>query len=292
MCRTKSILLAFIIGCFGCQSTCSTGSAPNQKPPLGQRLFGTTQKPTNCPTCPPPGLISAPQPPIINSQPAITGSTPPIGVSGPVPQVNGMAPPAIMSGPTLGMAPPPAPVTANKAIVPPAVALGAPETSNVPTQPNRQANQTGFPVDIPGYAVLSEKIAGGHQPFPDGITWLKEAGFSTVIHLRSNADEVAVSRQLVERQGLAYKSLEVSTNSMDSSLLATIDRDIQSANGRPVFIFDRDGTRTGAMWIAYSIRYMGVSESQAREQAARLGYRKETADPAWESAITNLIKNR
>lgn len=290
--RIKLIFSAVILSVFGCQSSCPTACTPNQKPPLGQRLFGTTQKPTSCPTCPPPGVLSGPQPPIINPQPATTSSTLPSGLSGPIPPINGVPLPGSISGPTLGMGSSPAPVTTNKANVPPSIMLGPPETSNNPAQSNRPANQAGFPVDIPGYAVLSEKIAGGHQPFPDGIMWLKEAGFSTVIHLRSNTDDAAVSRQLVERHGLAYKSLDVSTNSMDSSLLATIDRDIQSANGRPVFIFDRDGSRTGAMWIAYSTTYLGVSESQAREQAARLGYRKESADPAWESVISNLIKSR
>lgn len=197
-----------------------------------------------------------------------------------------------MTGPALGMVPPPAPVTANKVVVPPAVVLGPPEMTQSSSQSNRSSTQTGFPVDIPSYAILSEKIAGGHQPFPDGISWLKEAGFSTVIHLRSNTDDVVASRQLVERNGLAYKSFEVSAQSFDSALLSALDRDIQAANGRPVFIFDRDGTRTGAVWIAYAVRFLAISESQAREQATRLGYRKDAADAAWETAISNLLKNR
>jgi protein tyrosine phosphatase (PTP) superfamily phosphohydrolase (DUF442 family) len=91
---------------------------------------------------------------------------------------------------------------------------------------------------------------------------------------------------------MTYKSLEVSAQSLDATLLAALDRDIQAANGRPVFLFDRDGTRTGAIWIAYATRYLTLSETQAREQAARLGYRRENADPAWEQAISRLSNSR
>lgn len=290
--RMPLVSVVIILLGVGCQSSCPTACAPKQKPPLGQRLFGTTQKPSNCPTCPPPGALPGPQPPVISSQTPFTGTTSPVGLTATNPPSISMAPPANMTGPSIGMAPPPAPVTANKAPLPAGVVLGPPETNAPPSRTNRPTTQPGFPVDIPSYAVLSEKIAGGHQPFPDGISWLKEAGFSTVIHLRSNTDDVVASRQLVERQGLAYKSMEVSPQGLDTALLTTIDNDIQSANGRPVFIFDRDGSRTGAIWIVYATKYLAISESQAREQAARLGYRKESADPSWETAISKMISSR
>ena len=218
-----------------------------------------------------------------------------------------MAPPAFQNGPGLGMnpqpigasgpglgmaPPPPAPVTANKVPVPSTIILGPPETTPTPTQPRSAGSASSFPVDIPGYAVLADKIAGGQQPFPDGINWLKEAGFSTVIQLRQPSEDISACRQLVERQNMTYKSLEVSAQSLDATLLAALDRDIQAANGRPVFLFDRDGTRTGAIWIAYATRYLTLSETQAREQAARLGYRRENADPAWEQAISRLSNSR
>ena len=184
------------------------------------------------------------------------------------------------------------PVTANKVPVPTTIILGPPETTPAPTQTRSAPSGSSFPVDIPGYAILTDKIAGGQQPFPDGIAWLKEAGFSTVIHLRQPLEDVSASRQLVERQNMAYKSLEISPQTLDASVLAALDRDIQAANGRPVFLFDRDGSRTGAIWIAYATRYLTLSETQAREQAARLGYRRENADPAWEQAISRLSTSR
>jgi len=52
-----------------------------------------------------------------------------------------------------------------------------------PTQPSV------FPVDIPGYAVLAENIAAGQQPFPDGIQWLKQAGFDLAIHVRAPGED-------------------------------------------------------------------------------------------------------
>lgn len=308
MIRYLSLAVCLGLLTTGCQSTSQTSCAPCQKPPkapLGQRLFGTTQKPSNCPTCPPPGALAGPQPPVLGSQPPAFGP-PPVGAAAPYPGGNapGIAPPAFQngpglgstpppgaSGPGLGMAPPPpAPVTANKAPIPSTIILGPPETT--PTQTRSPGSASSFPVDIPGYAILSDKIAGGQQPFPDGIAWLKEAGFSTVIHLRQPSEDISASRQLVERQNMAYKSLEVSPQTLDAALLAALDRDIQAANGRPVFLFDRDGTRTGALWIAYATRYLTLTETQAREQAARLGYRRENADPAWEQALSRLTAAR
>lgn len=312
MIRYLSLTMCLGLLATGCQSTSPTACAPGQKPPkapLGQRLFGTTQKPSNCPTCPPPGALPGPgpQPPVLGAQPPAF-SPPPVGAGPAYPgNASGMAPPAFQNGPGLGMnpppigasgpglgmaPPPPAPVTANKVPVPSTIILGPPETTPTPTQTRSAGSASSFPVDIPGYAVLADKIAGGQQPFPDGINWLKEAGFSTVIQLRQPSEDISACRQLVERQNMTYKSLEVSAQSLDATLLAALDRDIQAANGRPVFLFDRDGTRTGAIWIAYATRYLTLSETQAREQAARLGYRRENADPAWEQAISRLSNSR
>jgi len=113
-----------------------------------------------------------------------------------------------------------------------------------------------------------------------------------VIHLRHENENAITTRELVEKYGLNYRSIEIESNKLDSATLAGLDRDIQSANGKPVFIFDKDGLRTGAVWIAYATKYLGIEESISRDQSARLGYRKETAGQTWEISISELLKNR
>ncbi|MFM7114075.1 MAG: hypothetical protein ACKO26_23320 [Planctomycetota bacterium] len=269
----------------GCQtsSTCS----PCQKPPLGQRLFGTTQKPGSITVSPPPGVMTGPQPPSMGASvtPAFQ-SAPPSGPFSMAPIPPNQNPATNFGGNG------PIPVTTNKLISPPTVYLGAPEISPSPKNSPVASNPSSFPVDIPGYAVLSDKIAGGHQPFPDGVAWLKEAGFYLVIHLRHENENAITTRELVEKYGLNYRSIEIEANKLDSATLAGLDRDIQSANGKPVFIFDKDGLRTGAVWIAYATKYLGIEESISRDQSARLGYRKETAGQTWEISISELLKNR
>lgn len=271
----------------GCQS--SSTCSPCQKPPLGQRLFGTTQKPGSITVSPPPGAMPGPQPPSMGATVTPAPEHQPVPPTGPfsiAPIPSNQNPVQNFSGSV------PIPVTANKVIAPPSVSLGAPEISSSTRNSPLAGKTSSFPVDIPGYAVLSDKIAGGHQPFPDGVAWLKEAGFYLVIHLRYENEDATSTREMVEKFGLNYRSIEIEAKKLDFTTLESIDRDIQTSNGKPVFIFDKDGMRTGAVWIAYATKCLGIEESLARDQSARLGYRKETADQAWEISITELMKRR
>jgi len=40
-------------------------------------------------------------------------------------------------------------------------------------------------VDVPQFAKVRVRVAAGQQPFPDGVVWLQNAGYRTVLHVRA-----------------------------------------------------------------------------------------------------------
>ena len=300
-----------------------------QRPPLRQRLFGSVNKPGSCPTCPslppgsipagniPPGAISLGGPPSGAmvapplSQPG--GSLPPgfgppppgatlPSVPNPVtpyPTIPGAGSPSpISSGPSLGYSqPPPASSGLNSnpgsnGIKPSSVVLGPPEASKQENQfTAKPSQQAVFPVDIPGYAVLAENMAAGQQPFPDGIQWLRQAGFGLAINVKAPGEDDTADKALFERAGITFRSLELGAESLDQSSVRLLKNEISQSGNKPVFIYDRDGSRVGPLWFAYAVTVLAQPENTAKDQAARLGFKPETR-PEWAAAIQRIIGSK
>jgi len=333
----------------GCQTTNSCGTpAPisttancPQRPPLRQRLFGSVQKPGNCPTCPqlPPGSIPVGSLPpgavtpggVQGNPPPVIGQAgygpPPVGASLPVvpgpnspalsptgPAVGGPNTPLLNipggngapqpvpaaspatpfsnpapTGPSLGYQQPQTHAEANTSHI----VLGPPETNKgLEKQSTAKPSQPAvFPVDIPGYAVLAENIAAGQQPFPDGIQWLKQAGFDLVVHARAPGEDDSADKAMFERAGLTFTSIEMGADTFDQSAVRQVASEIRQRGGRPAFIYDRDGGRVGPLWVAYAVTVLNIPESTARDQAARLGFKPETR-PEWAAALQRVLGSR
>src|SRR5262249_53875911 len=72
------------------------------------------------------------------------------------------------------------------------------------TDESREDRDTPQAIDLPGFAVAVPGVATGLRPFPDGITWLAEKGYRTVLHLRAPGEDTAAARKLFEKKGLKY----------------------------------------------------------------------------------------
>ena len=59
----------------------------------------------------------------------------------------------------------------------------------------------------------------------------------------------------------------------------------------PLFVYDKDGTCTGAMLYLYLRLYDSMSEEAARVRAAQLGLKDDEspASKAWWAAIRNVL---
>jgi protein tyrosine phosphatase (PTP) superfamily phosphohydrolase (DUF442 family) len=164
---------------------------------------------------------------------------------------------------------------------PPARArLAPPETPEPPMTkvPEDRSRPPAETLDIPQFAIARGQVANGLQPFPDGVAWLKEQGYRTVLHLRAPGEDDAAARRLYERQGLRYESLEVSARTVDKDLVDRFNRLVVDPGRLPLFVYDKDGSLSGAMWYLHYRIAVGMDDAKALAEASRLGFKPESEE--------------
>jgi protein tyrosine phosphatase (PTP) superfamily phosphohydrolase (DUF442 family) len=143
------------------------------------------------------------------------------------------------------------------------------KAAEAPSLPLLPSVPGGATTGIPGFNKVEEGLASGRKPELDGFASLKQLGYRTVIYLSSaNADTTAV-RDLVQKRGLEFAAIEATPERLaaarESFLAAVSDNAL-----KPIFVFDEDGTRAGAMWYLY-FRSKSMNDDAARVRAKSLG---------------------
>ncbi len=134
-----------------------------------------------------------------------------------------------------------------------------------------------LPVGIPQFAMAHERVSAGLRPMlDDGLDWLKNNGYRTVIHLREPGLIDSADRKQVEKRGMVYVSLEVSPQ-LSRKTLDEFNKLVADAAGQPVFVYDRDGALAGSLWYLHFRTAEGAGAETARNRAAALGLREERA---------------
>ncbi len=142
----------------------------------------------------------------------------------------------------------------------------------------REPPAPAAPVDIPQFASARAKVANGLQPFPDGIAWLKEHGYRTVLHVRPAGTDDAAARRQFEKSGLRYLALDADPRSLTKEQVDQFNRLVTDESNLPMFVYDKDGSLTGGLWYLHYRLVEGWSDEKARTEAARLGFRQEQDD--------------
>jgi protein tyrosine phosphatase (PTP) superfamily phosphohydrolase (DUF442 family) len=133
-----------------------------------------------------------------------------------------------------------------------------------------------LPVGIPQYAVVKDRVATGRRPFlDDGLDWLRENGFRTVLHLRRPGEDDTSDRKEVEKRGLKYLSLEVSPQTLTRKLVEEFTRIAKDTAGYPLFVYDRDGALAGGLWYLHFRLAEDLPDETARLRAGTLGLRED-----------------
>lgn len=270
-------------GCrHGCQKGCSPAPRPGvvAGPPGGVFLPGG---PVQQPVLPPPGFT---QPaPMMQPLPGTQGPLgPPQIPPPPAPIMSGSkfeqrAEPQWLPGEVTVQLGTPQPIItdapAQKAIPQqPQVAEATPKSNAVKTPIAPGA----FPVGIPQFAQARERVSAGLRPLlDDGLDWLKEQGYRTVINLREPGIVDSADRKQVEKRGMAYVSFEVSPLKLTKKLVDDFNKVIADPAAQPVFVYDRDGALAGSVWYLHFRTTDGATGEEARGKAAGLGLREERA---------------
>jgi protein tyrosine phosphatase (PTP) superfamily phosphohydrolase (DUF442 family) len=148
-----------------------------------------------------------------------------------------------------------------------------------------------LPVDIPQFAMARPRVASGQQPFPDGVTWLRQHGYTTVLHVRAPGEDNAAARRQFEGRGLRYLSLEVSPKTLSKEIVERFNRIVTDEGNLPLFVYDRDGSLTGALWYLHFRLVDRLPDEKARTEAARLGFKPDTEHLTMWLAVQNLLKD-
>jgi protein tyrosine phosphatase (PTP) superfamily phosphohydrolase (DUF442 family) len=159
---------------------------------------------------------------------------------------------------------------------PPAPPAGVQEQSGTEKNPSDKTTPTPpLPVGIAQFAIAKEQVASGLRPELEGLDWLRDQGYKSVLFIRKPGEDDAANRRVAEMRGLKYQSLELSPQTLAKATVDAFDRIVDDPANRPLFVYDQDGTRAGALWYLYFLKAGKLSEPEARTRAARLGLKTE-----------------
>jgi protein tyrosine phosphatase (PTP) superfamily phosphohydrolase (DUF442 family) len=139
-----------------------------------------------------------------------------------------------------------------------------------------QPAATALPVGIPQFNLARERVGAGLRPLlDDGLDWLKDNGYRTVIYLREPGTADSSDRKQVEKRGMTYVSIELSPQQLTKQTVEDFNKLIADTAAQPVFVYDRDGALAGSLWYLHFRSVDGASADQARLKAAALGLRED-----------------
>jgi len=138
---------------------------------------------------------------------------------------------------------------------------------------------------IARFVAVDLKLAGGSVPTGAGLNWLVEKGYRTVLDLRESSEVPSSFIAEVTNLGLRYLALPIGLKSIDRDHLGRFNFEIAAGEARPLFFFDSDGTRAGALWYIRRITHDRVDRQIARREAEELGL----SNPAYWAAVTSFV---
>jgi len=137
------------------------------------------------------------------------------------------------------------------------------------------------------FVAVDLKLAGGSAPSAAGLNWLVDKGYRTVLDLRQSSEVSSSFIAEVTNRGLRYVALPIGPESIDRDHVNRFNFEIASGEARPLFFFDSDGTRAGALWYVRRITADRVDHQVARREAEELGL----SDQTYWSAITKFVSS-
>jgi protein tyrosine phosphatase (PTP) superfamily phosphohydrolase (DUF442 family) len=143
----------------------------------------------------------------------------------------------------------------------------------------------GAGTGINRFSAVDLKLAGGSAPSSQGLKWLADKGYRTVLDLRESSEVPSSFIAEVTRMGLRYVALPINLETIDRTHVERFNFEVAIGEARPLFFFDSDGTRAGALWYIRRISNDRLDHQIARREAEGLGL---AGTSAW-AAATNYL---
>jgi protein tyrosine phosphatase (PTP) superfamily phosphohydrolase (DUF442 family) len=245
-----AVLVAGAVG--GCRhKCCSPTSTPRPYLPL----------PPSAGMIPPPGVPVTPAPVGGQLPPADLGAFPGGSVA-PAPATKGPAPEILLPDPVPG---------GKSSLSSPGLLEPPTRAPQVTQEPPLAAGATG----VPGFVRVNATAASGRRPALDGFDTLKKQGFRSVVYLHPPGADVAAVRDVAEKKGLTFTAIEPTPETLTDAA-AAFDRVLMDRSAQPVYVFDDDGLRAGALWYVRFRTADQLSPDVARIRARGLGLTDDT----------------
>ena len=198
---------------------------------------------------------------------------PPAGVpTTPAPGGASVVPPV---GPTdLRNYPPPGDLKpAPEVLLPdPVPGTGSSRGASPTTEPPVGAKSSDGPTTgLPGYVRVKEGVAAGRRPTLDGFDTLKRAGFRTVVYLHASGADTSAVKDVTEKRGLTLIALETTPEKL-AEVIEQFNAVTSDRARHPIYVFDDDGLRAGAVWYLHFRTAEAMNDDAARLRARPLGF--------------------
>jgi protein tyrosine phosphatase (PTP) superfamily phosphohydrolase (DUF442 family) len=151
----------------------------------------------------------------------------------------------------------------------------------------------GAPIGIDLFSEVTEKaIATGLKPELEGLDWLKNNKYHTVIQLRRAGVDDSADREQIERRGMKYIAIEMTPATLSKEMVEQFATTIGDAANQPVFVYDRDRVLAGAMWYLHLRLNEKMPEELARGRAELYGLKDKGTDEsaAFWAKMQELLK--
>ena len=111
------------------------------------------------------------------------------------------------------------------------------------------------------------------QVTPEELQQAAQAGFKSVLNLRSPEEESFVSdeQQQAEKTGLKYINVPVKPDGMSDELADQVLQEIDQLP-KPVLIHCKSGMRSGAMTLMYVATQQGMTADEAMQKGKQMGF--------------------
>lgn len=155
--------------------------------------------------------------------------------------------------------------------------LGGPVQPAGGTAEPAVAAPTSPTAGLPGFTRVNDGVASGRKPALEGFDTLKRTGFKSVVYLHPAGADTSAVREVAEKKGLTFTAVEATPEKLADAVTA-FDRVVADRAAQPVYVFDDDGLRAGALWYVHFRTTDQLSPEVARIRARGLGLSDETDD--------------
>jgi protein tyrosine/serine phosphatase len=143
---------------------------------------------------------------------------------------------------------------------------------------------------IDNFARVSDTYFRGAQPVGSDYADLAKLGVKTVINLIGDSDLDALEQSSVEKQGMRYVSIPMSTRiAPTAKQLETFLAIVNDPASQPVYVHCVGGRhRTGVMTAVYRMTKDGISGAEAFNEMKRFNYGPDFLHPEFKKFVYNF----